>query len=64
MNTDMRSTLRALPVLTGIAPEFDPAHCPDDPTALFAEWFRTTIRAAVPEPHVMTLSTASPMHAC
>ncbi|MDT5078758.1 MAG: pyridoxamine 5-phosphate oxidase [Mycobacterium sp.] len=57
MNTDLRSTLRALPVLSGTAPEFDPAQCPDDPTALFAEWFRAAIQACVAEPHAMTLST-------
>jgi pyridoxamine 5'-phosphate oxidase len=57
MNTDLRSTLRALPVLSGTAPEFDPAQCPDDPTALFAEWFRAAIQAGVAEPHAMTLST-------
>jgi pyridoxamine 5'-phosphate oxidase len=57
MHTDMRSTLRALPVLTGIAPEFDPAQSPDDPTALFAEWLGAAIQADAAEPHAMTLST-------
>lgn len=57
MAADLRSTLRALPVLSGTAPEFDPGLCPDDPTALFAEWFRAAIQAGVAEPHAMTLST-------
>jgi pyridoxamine 5'-phosphate oxidase len=51
MGADMRSALRALPVLTGIAPEFDPTQCPDDPTSLFAGWFCAAVQAGVPEPH-------------
>jgi pyridoxamine 5'-phosphate oxidase len=54
---DMRATLRSLPVLTGQAPVFDPHHSPDDPMSMFVEWFGIALRAGVPEPHAMTLST-------
>lgn len=54
---DIRDTLRALPVLTGDAPAFDPTSAPDDPVALFVEWLTAAAEAGVPEPHAMTLST-------
>jgi pyridoxamine 5'-phosphate oxidase len=54
---DVRATLRALPVLTGAAPAFDPTCALDDPVALFVEWFTAAVDAGVPEPHAMTLST-------
>lgn len=54
---DMRATLRALPGLPGTAATFDPQQAPDDPIALFVEWFRGAVTASVPEPHAMTLST-------
>ncbi|MDT5045761.1 MAG: pyridoxamine 5-phosphate oxidase [Mycobacterium sp.] len=54
---DMRAALRSLPVLTGVAPVFDPHQSPDDPMAMFVEWFDTAVSAGVPEPHAMTLST-------
>lgn len=53
----MRSVLRALPVLTGSAPDFDPGQAPNDPVSLFIEWFQTAVDAGVPEPHAMSLST-------
>ena len=52
---DMRASLRSLPVLTGDAPDFDPHH--DDPVSMFVDWLGTAVRAGVPEPHAMTLST-------
>jgi pyridoxamine 5'-phosphate oxidase len=57
MTSDIRDTLRALPVLTGNAPAFDPAECPDDPMTMFAGWFGAAVQAGVPEPHAMTVST-------
>jgi pyridoxine/pyridoxamine 5'-phosphate oxidase len=48
---DMRATLRALPVLIGAAPAFDPSRAPDDPVALFVEWLTAAVEAGVPEPH-------------
>jgi pyridoxamine 5'-phosphate oxidase len=51
--------LRAAPVLAGPLPEFDPAAAPDAPGPLFAEWLGRALADAVPEPHVMTLSTAA-----
>jgi pyridoxamine 5'-phosphate oxidase len=54
---EMRSVLRALPVLTGSAPEFDPSRAPDDPMSLFVEWLEGAVDAGVPEPHAMSLST-------
>jgi pyridoxamine 5'-phosphate oxidase len=53
----MRSVLRALPVLTGSAPDFDPSQTPSDPMSLFVAWFHTAVESGVPEPHAMTLST-------
>lgn len=49
--------LRGLPSLVGEAPAFDPASLPADPVALFLEWLGVAVRAGVPEPHAMTLST-------
>jgi pyridoxamine 5'-phosphate oxidase len=54
---DTRRLLRALPVLTGSAPEFDPVRCADDPMTTFLEWLAEALAAGVPEPHAMTLST-------
>jgi pyridoxamine 5'-phosphate oxidase len=53
----MRSVLRALPVLTGSAPDFDPGRTPSDPMSLFIEWFQIAVDAGVSEPHAMSLST-------
>jgi pyridoxamine 5'-phosphate oxidase len=53
----MRSVLRAIPVLTGSAPDFDPARAPSDPASLFVEWLEVALRAGVSEPHAMSLST-------
>lgn len=53
----LREVLRGLPVLTGVAPPFDPARAPADPVELFAEWLLHAIDARVIEPHAMTVST-------
>jgi pyridoxamine 5'-phosphate oxidase len=53
----MRSVLRAIPVLTGSAPDFDPGRVPSDPMSLFVKWFQVAVDAGVPEPHAMSLST-------
>ncbi|WP_103891158.1 pyridoxine/pyridoxamine 5'-phosphate oxidase [Actinacidiphila yanglinensis] len=50
---------RAAPVLAGPLPHLDPAAVPDAPGPLFAEWLDEALVAGVPEPHVMTLSTAA-----
>jgi pyridoxamine 5'-phosphate oxidase len=59
-DTGMRDTLRALPVLTGRAPSFDPGQAPADPVALFADWLAGAVVAGVAEPHAMTVSTVGP----
>ncbi|BBB01813.1 putative pyridoxamine 5'-phosphate oxidase [Actinacidiphila reveromycinica] len=51
---------RAVPVLAGPLPHLDPERVPDAPGPLFAEWLAAAIDAGVPEPQVMTLSTAAP----
>jgi pyridoxamine 5'-phosphate oxidase len=57
MTGELREFLRGLPVLTGTAPEFDPAQAPDDPVELFADWLRYAALSGVLEPHAMTLSS-------
>ena len=54
----MRELLRTLPALSGNAPAFDPDAVPDDPLALFTDWFTTAVERGVPEPHAATLATA------
>jgi pyridoxamine 5'-phosphate oxidase len=56
----LRDLLRALPVLTGRPPSFDPAEAPEDPVALLVDWFETAVRVGVTEPHAMTVSTVGP----
>lgn len=51
--------MRAAPVLAGPLPRFDPGDAPDAPGPLFAAWMDAALADGVPEPHVMTLSTAS-----
>jgi pyridoxamine 5'-phosphate oxidase len=50
--------VRAAPVLAGPLPEFDPGAAPDAPGPLFARWLDRALTDAVPEPQLMTLSTA------
>ena len=49
---------RKAPVLAGPLPHFDPRSAPDAPGPLFADWLSRALADDVPEPHVMTLSTA------
>ena len=51
---------RAAPVLAGPLPAFDPETAPEAPGPLFAAWLDRALADAVPEPHVMTLGTATP----
>lgn len=53
----LRNVLRGLPVLTGTAPDFDPARAPTEPLTLFTAWLMHAIDAGVAEPHAMTVST-------
>ncbi|GGJ94164.1 pyridoxamine 5'-phosphate oxidase [Pilimelia anulata] len=53
----LRDVLRALPVLAGPLPAFDPAPTPDHPDDLFADWLAAAVAAGVAEPHAMVLST-------
>jgi len=55
--TGLRARLRALPVLSGTAPEDDFAQYAADPRTQFTRWLDTAIAAGVREPHAMTLST-------
>ncbi|MFB6436460.1 pyridoxal 5'-phosphate synthase [Streptomyces sp. NPDC056411] len=55
---DLRQLLRELPVFTGELPTFDPVDTPGEPVALFTDWLLGAVRAEVPEPHAMTVSTA------
>jgi pyridoxamine 5'-phosphate oxidase len=50
--------MRAAPVLAGPLPPFDPAAAGPAPGPVFADWLARALDDAVPEPHVMTLSTA------
>lgn len=50
--------VRAAPVLAGPLPRFDPGAAPDAPGPLFAQWLDRALADAVPEPQLMTLSTA------
>jgi pyridoxamine 5'-phosphate oxidase len=54
----VRRLLRSLPVFDFELPEFLPETAPGDPVSLFVEWLTSAIEGGVPEPHVMTLSTA------
>ncbi|MFI5779850.1 pyridoxal 5'-phosphate synthase [Nocardia sp. NPDC051570] len=53
----LRAELRTLPVLKGVAPEFDPDVAPDNPVTLFRAWITGAMAAGVTEPHAMALST-------
>lgn len=56
---DLLARMRAAPVLAGSLPEFDPDDAPDAPGPLFVSWMDRALAEGVPEPHVMTLGTAS-----
>lgn len=57
-STDWRTRLRALPVLTGELPAFDPDSVSDDPQTLFGAWLDAAIEDGVRAPHAATLSTS------
>lgn len=57
MADSVRSMLRAIPSLTGTAPQLNTNTLPDDPATLFLKWFAEALSVGVPEPHAMTLST-------
>ncbi|MFI0901002.1 pyridoxal 5'-phosphate synthase [Streptomyces sp. NPDC020983] len=52
--------IRAAPVLAGPLPRFDPEQAPAAPGPLLAGWLDRALADGLPEPHVMTLSTATP----
>ena len=54
-----RTRLRALPVFETEPPVFDTSAAPDDPLELVAEWLGLAIAAGVPQPHAVTLVTAT-----
>ncbi|MFI8181318.1 pyridoxal 5'-phosphate synthase [Actinacidiphila glaucinigra] len=54
----LRERMRSAPVLAGPLPSFDPAGAGPEPGPLFARWLAYALDDGVPEPHVMTLSTA------
>jgi len=54
-----RPRLRALPVFETDPPAFDASSAPDDPMELAAEWLEFAIAAGVPQPHAVTLVTAT-----
>ncbi|MGW6710013.1 pyridoxine/pyridoxamine 5'-phosphate oxidase [Streptomyces sp. NPDC054956] len=54
---DFHATLHSLRVWDGPLPGFDPGGAPDEPLALFREWFTHAARAKQAEPHTMSLAT-------
>lgn len=54
---EIRDALRALPVLKGDFPSFEPDRAPAQPAELFLTWLQEAIEAEVLEPHAMTVST-------
>jgi pyridoxamine 5'-phosphate oxidase len=56
---DLLARVRAAPVLAGPLPGFDPVGAPGTPGPLFARWLDRALAGGVPEPQVMTLSTAA-----
>lgn len=53
----LRDRLRAVPSVTGTAPDFDPAAAPADPRLLLLEWLEDALDAGVREPLAITLAT-------
>jgi pyridoxamine 5'-phosphate oxidase len=54
---DARTVLRGLAALSGQYPAFVVADAAGSPTDQFSDWLDVAIKAGVPEPHAMTLST-------
>jgi pyridoxamine 5'-phosphate oxidase len=59
MSDAFRSHLRALPDFPTDLPDFDPAHVPADPVALFTLWLDEALAAGVLQPHACSLATAA-----
>ncbi|MEC3998569.1 pyridoxamine 5'-phosphate oxidase family protein [Actinacidiphila sp. DG2A-62] len=59
-DAELLARMRAAPVLAGELPRFDPGDAPAAPGPLFARWLERALADRLPEPHVMTLSTAGP----
>lgn len=57
MTGNTAARLRAIPALTGKAPDLNLVGLPEDPVALFYIWLDTAIEHGVPEPHATTLAT-------
>lgn len=57
MNSQADGTLRAIPSLTGTAPELDLEGLPADPLELFRQWLDAAVASGVPESTAMTLAT-------
>ncbi|MCM2417919.1 pyridoxal 5'-phosphate synthase [Streptomyces sp. RKAG293] len=58
MDEELPARLRAVPVLAEPLPRFDPDGADPSPGRQFARWLDDALDDGVPEPHVMTLSTA------
>ncbi|MDJ0343104.1 pyridoxamine 5'-phosphate oxidase family protein [Streptomyces sp. H10-C2] len=58
MDEQLLARMRSTPVLAGSLPRFDPGHADPAPGRQFAHWLGDALDDGVPEPHVMTLSTA------
>lgn len=54
---DLHELLRTQKVWDTELPEFDPVLAPEEPLALFTEWFAGAVAAGQPEPHTMALAT-------
>ncbi|WP_128375090.1 pyridoxine/pyridoxamine 5'-phosphate oxidase [Streptomyces cavernae] len=57
MDHDLDALLRTQKVWDTELPEFDPSVAPEEPLALFAEWFAAAVAAGQTEPHTMALAT-------
>ncbi|NJP43713.1 pyridoxine/pyridoxamine 5'-phosphate oxidase [Actinacidiphila epipremni] len=56
---ELLERIRAAPVLAGPLLTFDPDRAPGAPGPLFAAWLDRALADGVPEPQIMTLSTAA-----
>ncbi|MFB7464058.1 pyridoxal 5'-phosphate synthase [Streptomyces sp. NPDC056224] len=54
---EFRETLHSLRVWDGPLPGFDAGQAPEEPLALFREWFTHAAKAGQAEPHTMSLAT-------
>ncbi|MCX2185325.1 pyridoxal 5'-phosphate synthase [Streptomyces sp. SKN60] len=53
----VRDWLRGIEVFARPLPDFAPDEAPAEPSELFLAWLTEAVRAGVPDPHAMTLST-------